>query len=163
MPDKIRLNKNALIWSDQGFSLIETLIALLVLAVGLLAATQLISIAMGSRSLSRSKQMAAVVAQSQLEHLGDLYRQDASAMDLAPGNHGPREVRVLNPVSGTELNCFSVSWIAGHVSDPRPGKILQARQVTVTVTPAQSQAADNVQVPLNKVLNMTTIFSRMIP
>lgn len=163
MPYKTCSYKNPFAGSDPGFSLIEMLIAVAVLTLGLLAAGQLICAAMSSRSLSRSKQTAAVVAQDKLEYLADLYRQNPSASELVPGNHGPKQIRVLNPINNITLNQYNITWTASEIPDPRPGKKLEARQVTVTVTPIQPEGTENIQAPLNKVMNITTIFSSMTP
>ncbi len=145
--------------SGEGFTLVETLMAILILAAGLLAAGQLIYITMGSASLSRSKSVAALEAQNQLELLADLYRQNPAAADLADGSHGPRQVQILNPNDGTVLNRFNVSWTVSAVSDPRPGKIIPARQITVAVTPIDGLANVNNKTPLNKVVSVAAVFS----
>ena len=74
--------------SAEGFSLIEIMIALVILTFGLLATAQLIYISVGSGSLARSKQTASIAAQQRMEYLSDLYRLNPDAEDLAPGSHG---------------------------------------------------------------------------
>lgn len=56
-----------------GFSLVELLIATLILTSGLLAAAQVIYSAVCSVSLARAKGSIAIVAQDKLEFLADLY------------------------------------------------------------------------------------------
>ncbi len=145
--------------SGDGLTLVETLIAILILSFGLLATGQMMYVAMGSASLSRSKSSAAVVAQNRIDSLADLYRQNPSAADLTVGNHGPQQVQVTNPVDGTVLNRFNVSWTVSNVSDPRAGMVLQARQVAVTVTPVNTAGNTNNRISLNKVVSVTAIFS----
>jgi prepilin-type N-terminal cleavage/methylation domain-containing protein len=148
--------------AEKGFTLPETLIAMLVLTFGLLATGQLIYIAMSSTSLARSKGSAALVAQAKLEVLADLYRQNPGAPDLTDGAHGPERVEITNPSSRSALNRYNVAWNVAMVPDPRPGKILKARQVTVTVTPIGSGATVNTKASLNKVVHLTTIFSARV-
>jgi hypothetical protein len=119
----------------------------------------LIYVAMSSTSLGRSKGSAALIAQAKLNFLADLYRKNPGAPDLSDGAHGPEQIEVTNPVSRSSLNRYSVAWKVTMVPDPRPGKILKAQQVTVTVTPIGSGAAVNSKASLNKVVNLTTILS----
>ena len=104
------------------FTLVETLTALLILTFGLLATGQLIFIAMSSTSLARSKGSAILAAQSKLEFLAGLYRQNPTAADLAIGTHGPEQVESTNPVTHSGLNRYDVVWSVALVPDPRPGK-----------------------------------------
>jgi prepilin-type N-terminal cleavage/methylation domain-containing protein len=143
----------------QGFSLIEMMLALIILTFGLLAAGQLLYVAAGSSSLARSKGTAALAAQSVLESLGALYGQNPLAADFVPGGHGPWQTKVTNPVDGTVLNRYEVRWTVENVSDPRPGTMLNARRVRVTVTPVQLDGTANVRTGMNKILNITTIYS----
>jgi prepilin-type N-terminal cleavage/methylation domain-containing protein len=143
----------------EGFSLIEMMLALIILTFGLLTAGPLLYVAASSSSLARSKGTAAVAAQSLLESLASLYSQNPLAADLALGTHGPRQTVVINPMDGTVLNRYDVNWIVENVSDPRPGKELNARRVQATVTPVQISGAENVRPGFNKVLNIVTIFS----
>ena len=73
----------------QGFSLIEMMLALIILTFGLLTAGQLLYVAAGSSSLARSKGTAALAAQSLLESLASLYSQNPLAADLALGSAWP--------------------------------------------------------------------------
>ncbi|HYK89349.1 MAG TPA: hypothetical protein VE398_11295 [Acidobacteriota bacterium] len=144
---------------ENGLTLIETQMALLILCLGLLATSQMIYVALGSASLSRSKSVAALAAQSRLESLADLYRRNCLAADLSAGDHGPQQIQVLNPVNGTTLNRFKVSWTVSVVSDPRPGKVLSAKQVRVEVRPVDEAGTVNNRVSLNKAVSVTAIFS----
>ena len=143
----------------QGFSLIETTIALFILSFGLLAAGQSIYISAASSSLARSKGTAAVAAQNKMEYLADRYRQDLSAADLTEGVHGPEEMECINPMTATALNRFNVTWTVGDVPDPRPGKKLKAKLISVTVTPSRSGGTVNTKFPLNKVLEITAVLN----
>jgi prepilin-type N-terminal cleavage/methylation domain-containing protein len=147
---------------EQGFSLIEIMIALCITSFGLLAVGQLLYMAEGSNSLARSKSTAALAAQNVMESLETLYRKDPAAADIAFGGHGPRSIEVANPTDGTLLNRYHVSWVVEHVPDPRPGKVLDARLVRALVTPVRSDGSVNIQRGLNKVLNVTTVFSQRI-
>ena len=144
---------------EGGFTLIEMLIALLILTFGLLAAGQLMYVAAASASLARSKSAAAMVAQNKLEYLADLFRQNASAADLTTGTHGPEQVQINNPLGGNALNRFNIAWTVSIVSDPRAGKVLAAKQVTVTVTPLGAGTSVNSKRMLNKIISVTAIFS----
>jgi prepilin-type N-terminal cleavage/methylation domain-containing protein len=143
---------------DGGFTLVEMLIALFILTFGLLAAGQMMAVAMSSSSLARSKGSAAVVAQDRLEALGDLFRQNAAAADLTVGDHGPIQVQVTNPVSMRAVNRFNVTWRVSVVPDAR-GKILNARLVRVTVTPIGAGTTANSRALMNKIVNVSGIFS----
>jgi hypothetical protein len=128
------------------------------MSFGLLAAGQLMFGSMTASSLARSKGNATIVAQDKLEFLADLFRQNQSATDLTEGNHGPEQIEITNPQTGTAVNRFSVAWSVSTVSDPRPGKVLKAKQVRVTVTPIGSGTSVNNKVGMNKVVNITSIF-----
>jgi len=144
----------------RGFSLLEVMIALLVLTAGLLSAGQILFVAASSNSLARSKGAAAIVAQDILESLATDYQHDFSAADLVPGNHGPRLAQVKDPVDGRVLNCYSILWNVFPVPDPRPGKTLDAKLVTVTIAPALPNGEMNSKPGMNKILNVSTILSR---
>jgi|WetSurMetagenome_2_1015567.scaffolds.fasta_scaffold40792_4 prepilin-type N-terminal cleavage/methylation domain-containing protein len=143
----------------QGFSLIELMIAIAVLTFGLLAVGQLFYVTASSSSLSGSKSSAAIAAQNMLDALADLYNRNPAAEDLSFGGHMPRQIQVTNPIDGTILNQYSVAWVVNHVPDPRPGKIIDAKLVSVTVSPVQAAGAENNRPPFNKKLSVATVFS----
>jgi len=143
----------------EGFTLIEMMIALLILTVGLLSAGQLMYVAMGSASLARSKGSAATVAQDKLEFLADVYRRNRADGNLTVGDHGPEQVQVLNPNSGTVLNRFRIAWNVSIVPDPRAGKVLTSRLVRVTATPLGTGETVNNRIGLNKTVSVSSIFS----
>jgi prepilin-type N-terminal cleavage/methylation domain-containing protein len=143
----------------KGFSLIEMTIALLVLTFGLLAGGQLLSLAASSDSLARAKGTAALAAQDMLEKLADLYRRDASAMDLALGHHGPTRTQIVNPVNGSVLNQYNIEWNVRSLPGFRSGRPLDARLVMVTVSPAYAGGQPNLKPGRNKVVSISSILS----
>jgi Tfp pilus assembly protein PilV len=140
-----------------GFSFIELMMALAVLTFGLLAAGQLFYVAASSGSLANAKGSAAIAAQNTLEYLSDLYSRDSSADDLALGSHGPLQTQMKNPVNGAILNRYAISWKVSPVSDPRPGKDINARLIHVIITPIQTEGGMNSRPPFNKILNISTV------
>ncbi len=165
LPMQIRSQETAAIralpWRgpEDGMTAIETLIAILILTFGLLAAAQMIYVAMGSASLVRSKACAAVAAQDKLDYLADLYRRNSAAPDLAAGDHGPQLAQTMNPADGAILNRFTIRWSVSGVPDPRSGKDLRAKRVALTVTPVDAAGNSNLRVFMNKVVSVTAIFS----
>jgi prepilin-type N-terminal cleavage/methylation domain-containing protein len=143
--------------NNLGFSLIELMMALIVLTFGLLAAGQLFYIAASTGSLANAKGSATIAAQNQLEYLSDLCRRDSAADDLALGNHGPLQTQTKNPVNGAILNRYAISWDVSLVSDPRHGKDIDARLVRVIITPIQAEGSMNSRPPFNKILSIGTI------
>ena len=145
-----------------GFTLIETLTAVCILTFGLLAAGQMIYVALASASLARSQESAAIVAQGKLGFLADLYGRDPKAGDLSIGSHGPEQVEVVNPAAHNVLNRYSVTWTVSTVSDPRPSRGLNARLVLVTVTPVDAATSAHFRASLNKIVTIPAILSPRI-
>ena len=139
--------------------MVEMLIAMLILAFGLLAGGQMIYVSVASESLARSKWAAAVAAQSRVELLADVFSRDQADVDLTVGNHGPVMVQVANPAANRVLNRFNITWTVSTVPDPRPGKVLLAKQVVVTVTPVDAAGATNLKAFLNKMVAVSAVFS----
>lgn len=149
--------------SQQGFNLIEMMIALILATFGLLAAGQVLGTAIRCASLSSSKGTAVVAARSTLESLQDLYSRNPSHGDLSSGNHGPREINFVNPIDETVLNRYRITWSAAGVSDPRPGASPDAVRLSVSVTPIRSDGTSNYSPPLNRALTFETILSPAMP
>jgi prepilin-type N-terminal cleavage/methylation domain-containing protein len=145
--------------TQEGFTLVESLIALFILCFGLLAVGQLLFTATAGPALARSKDSATRVAENKMEVLADAYRQNPDGADLTVGNHGPETVTLQNPVDGRTLNRYEVRWTVSIVTDPRPGKVLKAKQVRVHVRPIDNAGAAHDVRSFNKVIYMTSIFS----
>jgi prepilin-type N-terminal cleavage/methylation domain-containing protein len=143
----------------QGFSLIEMLLALLILTYGLLGVGQLIFASLGSSALARSKETASFAAKNKLESLAYLHRLDPGAPDLANGSHGPEQAQIVNPLNGKTLNRYDISWVVSPVPDPRVGMALPAKTITVTATPINAAGAINKQILLNKVVIISSVIS----
>lgn len=147
--------------ATDGFTLVEMLIALSILTFGLLATGQMIYVAASSASLARSKGNAAIAAQSMIEQLSSLYSQDQADANLANGAHGPQQVEMRNPSTNIVLNRFNVSWTVSDVPDPRTGILpIAAKHVIVTVTPINADNSDNLKLPLNKIVTVSTVLSK---
>ncbi len=147
--------------SSQGFSLTETLMALLVVTMGFMAVAQMMFVSLAGLTLSRTKGTAVMVAQDQLEVLTNEYREDPDGANLTTGNHpaNPLLVAVTNPVDNKTLDRYNVTWTISTVSDAR-GYTLKSKQVLITVTPILTTGTTtNINRRLNKVFNMTTVLS----
>ena len=143
---------------SEGFSLVESLIAILILALGLMFVGPMIFDAISATTLARSKDTGALAATNQLETLERLYRANPNDANLTAGHHNPVQVEIVNPIDNSKLNRYSVSWTVASVPDPR-GSALHAVQVTATVTPIGVGSEENSKVRQNKIINVTTIFS----
>lgn len=145
--------------NSQGFTLVESLMAIFVMSFGLLAVGQLLFVTLGSPALARSKGTAVEAAQNRLESLAVAYRQNPDGPDLTLGAHGPVVVELRNSNDNRLLNRFNVAWTVSTVPDPRAWKTLRAKRVSVTVTPITQDGRVHNRNSLNKVISMTTIFS----
>ena len=83
---------------EAGFTLMETMVALVILNFRLPAARQVMFVAMGSNSLSRSKGAAMTVAQDRLELLADL-RQRTGPASWKSAGRAPGAGRARFPLS----------------------------------------------------------------
>ena len=113
--------------SQHGFSLIESLIALSILAITMLGVVQLFAVAIRQNSFSRYNTMAISVAQQELEYLQTEYNRelenDVIADDLTSGTH-TRQVNLTQPTgSGTGTFTFAVSWTVTEISSTKVVKV----------------------------------------
>jgi hypothetical protein len=138
------------------------MVGMFILAFGLLAAGQLLSLVLGGQSLARAKGNAAIVAQNRLEALAAAYHADPAASELSPGDHGPLVEEVRNPADGALVDRFSVSWTVAPVVTN--GKTLRARAVLVTATPVlDSSVTRNTQQGLNKIVVLASVLGSRTP
>jgi len=142
-----------------GFALTEALIALAVLCFGLLAAGQLICLALNAATLSRAKGAAVVLAGSRLEALSDVFEHRPDAPELQPGSYGPEIVEVISPETGAILNRFALVWQIAPAVDPRTGTPGRAREVTLTARPVDPGGDGNIRSWQNKEVTVCGIFS----
>jgi len=142
-----------------GFSLVETLMAMFVFALGLMFVGPMMFDSVGLTSLARSKDSAGLAATNALESLSLRYKANPASSDFTNGEHGPEVVEVTNPADSTIMNRYNVRWTVDTVPDVRTGKELRAVQVTVAVTPLGSGTQERAQTSQNKVIHATTIFS----
>ncbi|MCH8319809.1 MAG: prepilin-type N-terminal cleavage/methylation domain-containing protein [Acidobacteria bacterium] len=133
---------------DSGFTLIESMIALAVLAITLLGLGQLVSTAVRQNASTRFETMGVLIAQEKLEALRGEYNREleseTGSSDLTAGSHGP-ETLIMEAPAGSSMGDseFEVSWtvtIAGPL-----------KTVNVTVEPQVSNQ-------LITDLSLTTIF-----
>ena len=144
---------------SEGFSLVESLMAIFVLAMGFMFVGPMLVSSIESTTLTRSKDTAALAAVNRLESLAVQYRTNPADPDLVLGTHAPSVVEIVNPSDSRKLNRYNVGWTVANVPDVRAGRTLKAVQVTVTATPIGSGTTSNIAVKQNKVVNITTIFS----
>ena len=133
---------------ESGFTLIESMIALAVLAITLLGLVQVMSTAVRQNASTRFESMGVLIAQEKLEALRAEYNKELEAetgsSDLTAGFHGP-ETMIMEAPTGSRMGDseFEVSWtvtIAGS-----------QKIVNVTVEPQVSSQ-------LTTDLRLTTIF-----
>lgn len=143
----------------QGFTLVETMVAAFVLSFGLMVAGELIALAARASSLARAKGNAAILAESKLVHLEDLYRRDPNAPELSPGDHGPEYVQVWNRAAGRILDRYAVSWKIVRVSDPRPGRQSNSWQISIMVLPVDRTGVHHLVNSMNKPVIISAVLS----
>jgi len=140
--------KQSRISKDSGFTLIESMIALAVLAITLLGLGQLVSTAVRQNASTRFETMGVLIAQEKLEALRGEYNREleseTGSSDLTAGSHGP-ETLIMEAPAGSSMGDseFEVSWTV----------IIAGPQKTVNVT-VEPQVSNQ----LITDLSLTTIF-----
>ena len=132
---------------EKGFSLIENMLAVAVLAISVLALGQLMSVAVRQNAFTRVETMSTALAQEKLETLRAVYNREleteTASPDLTNGVHGPQMMTMQAPAESSMGDSeFQVSWtvtIAGTT-----------KTVAVTIEPQDSNE-------LNSDLNLTTV------
>ncbi len=132
---------------EKGFTLIESMLTVAVLAISVLALGQLMSVAVRQNASARVETMSTAIAQDKLETLRAVYNKEleteTASDDLSAGSHGPQMMTMEAPSESSMGDSqFQVSWtvtIAGT-----------RKTVDVTVEPQVSSE-------LASDLNLTTI------
>ena len=136
--------------SQEGIGLLDSMIALFVLSISLLALVQLMGTAVNQSAFSQNNTMAAAVIQEKIEELRTAYTREletqSSSSDLTDGSHGPQTVTLSSPNdSNMGDKLFRVTWnvnSSGH-----------QKTVTGTVEPVVNNSRQS------ETLVFTTVFS----
>ena len=102
-------------YSQEGIGLLDSMIALVVMSVSLLALVQLMGTAVHQSAFSQNNTMAAAVAQEKIEELRTTYTREletrSALADLTDGSHGPQTVTLSSPGhSNMGDKQFRVTW-----------------------------------------------------
>ncbi len=136
--------------SQDGIGLLDSMIALVVLSVSLLALVQLMGTAVNQSAFSQNSTMASAVVQEKIEELRTTYTREletrSALADLTDGSHGPQTVTLSSPGhSNMGDRQFRVTWnvdISG-----------KQKTVTGTVEPVVNNTRQS------ESLSFTTVFS----
>lgn len=132
---------------EAGFSLIETMVAIIVLSISLIGLAQLVLVAQQQNRFAGYTTAGIGVAQAKLEELKSLYNSDIAngtmSTDMTPGSHGP-ETRTIAAPSNTNQGDqqFLVSW---EIIDLGRG----ARAINLTVNPVVANPLQNKTITVN--------------
>lgn len=103
-------------WSDSGSSLIEVLIAALILASGVLAMLRLFSLAAASNVDARAQTVAMILAQQKLEQLRSDDLQTSSGVDHLDGNGSIVGLDGQAPAQSVYTRQWSIEPVSGDAS-----------------------------------------------
>lgn len=141
---------------EKGFTLLECMIALVILSISCLAMAQLMGVATRQNAFARYNTMAIEVAQMKLEELRTKYHNELETetpdTDLTAGSHpagspGYQLVTLDEPTySNMGDSSFQVTWTVTVVGEQRT--------ITVTVDPQVQNEL------MNTTLSLSTIFSK---
>lgn len=137
-----RMKKHKTTTTENGFTLIEAMVAIFILTVGLLSLGQLMLVSLDKSEFAKYDTKAVHLAQAKLEELRTLFGAQVAngglpLSDLAAGSHGPETV-VLRSKSGSLQGTisFQVSWQVVDLSSGR-------KTISVTVAPVNANQLRN--------------------
>ena len=155
----MELNKNN---SQKGFSLIETIVAIVIITVGLVTLAHLMTVSIILHERTEADLKSVQIAQGKMESLKAQFSTFLSSGDLpgdlSAGSHGPETVVIQNSETDTQnLLSFDVNW---NIADMSGGM----KQITLSVNPVQYQATggEDGDYSVNSV-NPVTITSVLAP
>ncbi len=138
---------------ESGFSIVELMVAMTVLAVSLMGLAQLLGVAIQQNSFASYNTVAVELARGKLEHLKASYDSEVASGQASPeltaGNHGP-EVMILG-ASGQQRG-YALTWQVTHLAG-------QQRRVTIQVKPQGISSPETQTATTAKTVNMTGQFA----
>jgi len=132
---------------QDGFSLLEALIAMSLLTISLLALAQLMLVSLDKTEFAKYDTKAINLAQAKLEELRTQFgweiQTGQSASELAAGSHGPETITFDLPENTIQgIRFFQVSWAVTDLASgqktvsvsvsPQNGNPLQSETITVS-------------------------------
>jgi len=152
------MNQNKISVPADGFSLVEVMVAVFILSFGLLAAAQVLTMALVLEAQARSKSAATLSAQNKLERLSDLYRRNPEEEELTIGTHQAEELtEIRNPLTQSVLNRYKITWLVSGLADPRPGMDIKGRVISVRATPMLTESAESPHSFINKAITLNAV------
>jgi len=117
---------------EKGFSLIETMLAMLFLAVSFLALAQLVAVAINQNSMSRSTSVGISAAMGKLEEVRRIYNQQLETGNVAlTGKTEEKNGLEITWVASNPPGTTKV-WIVTVTARPLAGEYLNSRTVEIT-------------------------------
>ena len=122
---------------QEGFTLIETIVAIIIITTGLLMLAQLMVVSINLHENTESDVKSIELAQAKMESLKAQFSHSLTTgtlpADLAPGSHGPETVMVQTSDYDTQNSIyFDLSW---DITDLAGGQ----KQVTLSISPMSYQ------------------------
>ncbi len=142
--------------APRGFTILEMMIALVVLGVSLIGMAQLLGVALQQNYFARFNTVAAEMARGKLEELKARYDAQLStgvaSSSLVAGQHGPETITIGDTSGGkVGLQVVAVTWSVVDLAGFQ-------KRVTVTVKP-QNVLAPEAGTMKRKTVTMTGLFA----
>jgi type IV pilus assembly protein PilV len=138
-----KILQGILVKRSEGFTLLEVMIALVILSVGLLGLAALQLVAVKSNAFSSEMTYATMIAQQQIEGLKSLPFTDG---DLTPGSHAG-----MGRSKGVQ---YTVTW---NVTDNAPATNMKTIALTVTWQSLRQGAAGQTTAQQTVTANVQTV------
>lgn len=129
---------------ERGFSLVETLVSMVIMMVGLVAIAQLLAVSVHTHTLGRRTSESAMFAAAKIEELAKLNHNTAAAVQITPGGVDSLGANITNYWDQTTTG-YTRRWQV--TAGPAAG----TRRVTVRVVPPVNRT------PWLKTVEVTTI------
>jgi len=123
--------------TNRGFTLLETIVAVILISIGLLMTAHLMVVAIEMHEATESDIKGIQLAQAKLEILKAQFSQSIlggdTPMELTEGTHGPESLWIQTAGDNTQSHLYyDVTWDVVNLAG---GK----KQVTLTVKPTNAQ------------------------